>query len=196
MGSLTLNSYLYALQQHRLAADNAFEKQAADLQNQLELFSNQTDSLQKQKTNLKIQIANLENQTANLLNQTDSLQIENSRIQDENTAAQNQIEQIQLTGEPKIVTRLGTTDVRSTPAAGHPWSGVIRFYTAGEVWNLGTGSARDCRLHITLFQGDTVANDTYIELGTIKAGTYVNVATNIYYTGEALTNWTIIPHYN
>ena len=83
----------------------------------------------------------------------------------------------------------------STPAAGHPWSGVIRFYISGEVWNLGTGAARDCRLHVTLYQGETVANDTYVELGTINAGTYVDVATNIYYSGEALTNWTIIPEY-
>ena len=196
VGSLTLNSYLYAMQQDRLASDNDLKKQAENLQNQLAILNNQIDSLQNETTNLKTQIANLEKQTENLLNQKDNLQIENSRIQDEKIAIQNQIEQIQLTGEPKIVTRLGTTDVRSTPAAGHPWSGVIRFYTAGEVWNLGTGSARDCRLHITLFQGDTVANDTYIELGTIKAGTYVNVATNIYYTGEALTNWTIIPQYN
>jgi hypothetical protein len=32
-----------------------------------------------------------------------------------------------------------------------------------------------------------------VEMGTIKAGTYVDVAANIYYTGEALTDWTIIP---
>jgi regulator of replication initiation timing len=195
IGSLAANAYFYALQQHGLAADDDLKKQAADLQSQLATLGNQTDSLQSEKTNLETQITNLENQTAYLQNQTDSLQSENSKLQDENAAIQNQIDQVRLTGAPKIVTRLGATDVRSTPAAGHPWSGVIRFYISGEVWNLGTGSARDCRLHVTLYQGDNVANDTYVELGTINAGSYVDVAANIYYSGEALTNWAIIPEY-
>jgi len=195
IGSLVANAYFYALQQHGLAADNDLKKQAADVQSQLVILSNQTNSLQSQKTSLETQVANLENQTGNLQNQTDSLQSENAHIQDENAAIQNQIDQIRQTGAPKIVTRLGATDVRSTPAAGHPWSGVIRFYISGEVWNMGTGAAKDCKLHVTLYQGDSVANDTYVEIGTINAGTYADVAANIYYTGEALTNWTIIPEY-
>ena len=48
---------------------------------------------------------------------------------------------------------------------------------------------------MTLYQGETVANATYVELGTINAGSYVDVAADIYYSGEALTNWTIIPEY-
>lgn len=196
VGSLVANAYFYALQQHNLAVNNGLRKQAADLQGQLAILSNQTDILQSEKTNLETQITNLENQAANLQNQTDSLQSENSKLEDENAAKQNLIDQIRLRGAPKIVTRLGATDVRSTPAAGHPWSGVIRFFISGEVWNLGTGSARDCRLHVRLYQGDIVANDTYVEIGTINAGTCVDVAANIYYTGEALTDWVIIPEYN
>ena len=195
MVSLGANAYFYALQQHGLAADNDLKKQAADLQSQLVILNNQTDSLQSEKTALETQITNLENQTANLQNQTDSLPSENSKLQNENAAIQNQIDQIRQTGLPKIVTRLGATDVRSTPEAGHPWSGVIRFYISGEVWNMGTGTAKDCKLHVTLYQGDSVANDTYVELGTINAGSYTDVAANIYYTGEALTNWTITPEY-
>ena len=195
VGSLAANAYFYALQQHGLAADNDLKKQAADVQSQLAILSNQTNNLQSQKTNLETQITSLENQTANLRNQTDSLQSENSKLQNENAAIQNQIDQIRQTGLPKIVTRLGATDVRSTPAAGHPWSGVIRFYISGEVWNMGTGAAKDCKLHVTIYQGNTVANDTYVEIGTINAGSYTDVAANIYYTGEALTNWTIIPEY-
>jgi regulator of replication initiation timing len=195
VGSLAANAYFYALQQDGLAGDNGLKKQAANLQSQLAILSNQTDSLQSEKTNLETQVTNLENQTAYLQNQTDSLQSENSKLQDENAAVQNQIDQVRLSGAPRIVTRLGATDVRSTPAEGHPWSGVIRFYISGEVWNIGTGSARDCRLHVMLYQGETVANDTYVELGTINAGTYVDVAEDIYYFGETLTNWTIIPEY-
>jgi hypothetical protein len=137
----------------------------------------------------------LENQITGLKNQTDKRKKENANIYDENAVIQNKINQIKQTGAPKIITRLGATDVRSTPAAGHPWSGVIRFYISGEVWNMGTGSASNCRLHITLYQGEIVANDTYVEIGTIKAGSYVDVAANIFYIGEALTNWLIIPEY-
>jgi regulator of replication initiation timing len=192
VGSLVANACFYALQQHGLAADNDLKKQAADLQRQLSILSNQTSSLQSENANLLAEMADLEGQAANLRNQTGSLQSENSNLQSENAAIQNQIDQI---GTPKILTRLGATDVRSTPAAGHPWSGVIRFYISGEVWNMGTGAAKDCKLHVTLYQGDAVANDTYVELGTINAGSYTDVAANIYYTGEALTNWTINPEY-
>ncbi len=192
IGSLAANAYFYVQQQHGLAANNDLQKQAATLESQIANLNNQTNSLQNKKTDFEAQIVNLENQAADLSNQANSFQNENAALQSENAAIQNQISQI---GTPKIVTRLGATDVRSTPAAGHPWSGVIRFYISGEVWNLGTGTAKDCRLHVTLYQGNTVANDTYVELGTINAGSYTDVAANIYYTGEALTNWTIIPQY-
>jgi regulator of replication initiation timing len=192
VGSLVANAYFYALQQHGLAAENDLKKQAADLQSQLSILINQTNSLQSEHANLSAEMADLEGQAANLRNKTDSLQSENSNLQSENAAIQNQIDQI---GTPKILTRLGATDVRSTPAAGHPWSGIIRFYISGEVWNIGTGAAKDCKLHVTIYQGEIVANETYVELGTINAGSYTDVAANIYYTGEALTNWTITPEY-
>jgi regulator of replication initiation timing len=192
VGSLVANAYFYALQQHGLAAENDLKKQAADLQSQLSILINQTNSLQSEHANLSAEMADLEGQAANLRNKTASLQSENSNLQSENAAIQNQIDQI---GTPKILTRLGATDVRSTPAAGHPWSGIIRFYISGEVWNIGTGAAKDCKLHVTIYQGEIVANETYVELGTINAGSYTDVAANIYYTGEALTNWTITPEY-
>jgi hypothetical protein len=72
----------------------------------------------------------------------------------------------------------------------------IRLYISGEVWNVGTDIARNCKLHVTLYRGGTVVKDTYIELGTINPATFREVATNIYYTGVALTNWTIIPEYS
>jgi len=69
----------------------------------------------------------------------------------------------------------------------------IRLYISGEIWNVGTSAACNCRLHVTLYQGVTVAKDTYVELGTIDVGSYVDVASNVYYTGNALTNWTLTP---
>ena len=127
----------------------------------------------------------LQKQAADLRNQINNLQSEKANLQ-------NQLSQA---GAPKIVTRLGVKDVRSTPAEGHPWSGRIRLYVAGEVWNVGTNAAQNCRLHVTLYQGDVVANDTYIELGTIADGSWKDVATDIYYEGVALTNWTIMSEF-
>jgi len=192
-GSLAANAYLYALQQHSSAENKNLEKQIGDLKNELATLSNKTEELQSRKVSLEIKITALEDQITNLKYQSEKAKRENLNIADENAEIQRQIDQIKQRGVPKIITRLGTADVRSTPAGGHPWSGVIRFYVSGEVWNMGTGSARDCRLHITLYQGDKVANDTYVKIGTIEAGTYVEVAVNIYYDGEALTNFLIIP---
>jgi regulator of replication initiation timing len=192
-GSLLANAYFYALHQSGLAEKNNIEKQVGDLKNQLAILINQTDILRNRKASLETQLKTLEDQMANLQNQADNFKNENAHIRDENVGIQNRINQMKQEGFPKIVTRLGATDVRSSPAEGHPWSGVLRLYISGEVWNMGTASARDCRLHVTLYQGKIVANDTYVEMGTIKAGTYVDVAANIYYTGEALTDWTIIP---
>ena len=98
-----------------------------------------------------------------------------------------------MAGSPRLVTRLGTKDVRASPYANHPWSGTIRFYISGEVWNVGQIPAYKSTLHVVLFQGAIVANDTYIELGVIAAGAYVDVASNVYYAGNALTNWTLTP---
>jgi hypothetical protein len=125
----------------------------------------------------------LQKQAADLCDQINNLQSEKANLQT----------QLIQTSAPKIITRLGATDVRSSPAPGHPWSGRIRLYVAGEVWNVGTAAAFNCSLHITLYQGDVVANETCVELDTIAEGSWKDVAVDIYYEGSALTNWTIIP---
>jgi regulator of replication initiation timing len=152
--------------------------------------------LLSQKLSLQTKKVSLEKQNTDLKNQLKSMQTDNAATAVENAEIRNQIEWVKETGAPKITTRLGTADVRSSPATGHPWSGVVRFYISGEVWNMGTGPAENCRLRVTLFQGDAVANDTYVEIGTIDAGNYVYVEANIFYTGEALTNWVITSEYS
>ena len=127
--------------------------------------------LQKQAADLRNQINNLQNEKADLQSQLSQLS--------------------QRPVAPKLVTRLGATDMRYNYTGQN-----IRLYITGEVWNVGTAPAYNCRLHVTLYQGDTVAKDTRIELGTINAGSFVDIAKNIYYTGNALTNWTLIPEYN
>lgn len=98
--------------------------------------------------------------------------------------------QSQWEAPAKLVTRLGAYDMR------YNYSGQdIRLYMTGEVWNVGTETAQNCSLHVILQQGDVVAADTYILLGNIAGGSFTDVARNIYYTGDALTNWTIIPEF-
>ena len=188
-----MSSTLISTQQHDLAVNNGLRKQAASLEALLANLRNQTSGFQNEKTSLETQIASLESQLENLHNQIKSLESENINLQNENANIQSQINQ---GGTPKIVTRIGATDVRQSPAVGHPWSGRIRLYVSGEVWNVGSGVARNVRLHVILYQGGAVANETYIELGTINAGSWADAASNIYYAGDALTNWTIIPEHD
>lgn len=108
-------------------------------------------------------------------------------LENEVAELQNQLNLLIQEG-PRLVTRLGARDMRFTDTGQE-----IRLYISGEIWNVGTTVARNCRLHVTLYQGATVVNDTYVELGTIDVGFYVDVASNIYYTGDALTNWTLTP---
>jgi cell shape-determining protein MreC len=191
-GSILASIALYAQQTELAQSNSALHDQVSDIESQLPNLNAQTNNLLEEKKQLQTQIDTLQNQTAKLRNQTNSLQNENINLQNENAELQNQLNH-KGTKEPKIVTRLGAKDVRESPASGHSWSGQIRFYVKGEVWNVGTADARNVRLHVTLYQGDTVANETYIGLGRIAAGSYVDVASNIIYVGEALSNWTIIP---
>jgi regulator of replication initiation timing len=194
--SLAANGYFFTLR-NGMDQNLSLKKEVTDLQTQLANLKEQTNLLQNEKASLETQAADLQSQEANLSNQTDNLQAENAYLQTENADLENQLSHIPVPKTaPKILTRLGPSDVRSSPFEGHPWSGVIRFYISGEVWNVGTADAHDCRLHVTLYQVDAVANDSYIDLGTVEAGSYVEVSSNIYYSGEPLTSWTIIPEYS
>ena len=130
-------------------------------------------SVQKQVDDFRSQVADLQSEKASL---QDQLQTQQSRA-----------------NSPELVTRLGVKDVRASPYANHPWSGRIRFYVSGEVWNVGRVPAYNCKLHVVLFQGATVANDTYVMLGAIKPGSFVDVSADVYYDGEALTSWSVTP---
>jgi len=195
--SLAANGYFLTLQNGTEQNQRILKTQVTDLQAQLTNLTEQTNRLQNEKANLETQTADLQTQQASLSNQTENLRAENAYLQTENADLENQLSQIPvLQTAPKILTRLGTSDVRSSPYEGHPWSGVIRFYISGEVWNVGTANAHELRLHVTLYQWDAVANDSYVDLGTVEAGSYVQVTANIYYTGEPLTSWTIVPEYS
>ena len=189
--NLAANIYFYS-QQNVFANDSSLQTQVANLRSQIASLSSQASSLQGENANLTARIGDLEGQAASLSNQTNNLQSENSKLLGEKANLQSQLNLLSQEKVPaKLVTRLGARDMR------YNYSGSdIRLYITGEVWNVGTEAAVNCSLHVTLYQGVTVAKDTYIELGTIAGGSFTDVARNIYYTGDALTKWTITPEYN
>jgi hypothetical protein len=134
--------------------------------NQQYVFAVHNDVLQGQASELKTLANTLENETTELENQLSQLNQE----------------------RPRLVTRLGANDMRFD----YPGQ-QIRLYISGEIWNVGTSIARNCKLQVILYQGGVVANATDIPLGIIDVGSYADVASNVYYTGNALTNWTLIP---
>ena len=89
----------------------------------------------------------------------------------------------------KLVTALAVTDQR--PTYGTPY-----FEISGTVWNVGTLTATNCRLHVIVYQGSSIAKDTYIGLITINSESYKKVFEQIYYTGSQITNWEIIPEWD
>jgi len=76
-----------------------------------------------------------------------------------------------------------------------PWLGTPYLHVYGEVWNVGSDTAYNCRLHVILYQGSVVAEDTYVNLGTISGENKKSVDANIYYNGDALTSWSITPEW-
>ena len=101
-------------------------------------------------------------------------------------ALQNEIDGLKAS---KLVTRLGATDNR-------PLLGTKNLFVQGSIWNVGTNSAQNCRLHVVMYQGQTVAEDTYINLGTINGESYTEISENVYYEGSALTDWNITPEWD
>ncbi len=196
--SFSVNGYLYS-QESFLASDELFQERLGTMEIQVANLTKEVADLKMDNAVIEDYLAGLENATATLPNNITALQKENAELRNETETLQARVDQeinAISDGTPKIVTRLGATDVRSTPAPGHSWSGIIRFYISGEVWNVGTAPARNCTLHVTLYQGSTIANETYIPLGTIVAGFYADVSADIYYVGPALTNWTINPEFS
>ena len=166
--SLIANLYLYARQYGGITPDGGLEQQIADLQSQLDSLNatHQNYVSTHSHTNLEYDI--LENQIADLQDQTNSLQ---TQIKD-------------LESAKLILVNLYGTDTR--PLFQTPY-----LHVQGEVVNVGTDYAFNCRLHVILYQGEVVAEDTHVNLGTIIGEDYTTVDSKIYYEGEALTDWSI-----
>ncbi len=65
----------------------------------------------------------------------------------------------------------------------------------GEVWNVGSDIAYDCRLHVTAYQDAVKAIDSWIGLGTILGENRKSLDVDIAYLGEPLTAWNITAHW-
>ena len=85
---------------------------------------------------------------------------------------------------PRIVTKLGVSDVRTDP---------YRLYVDGFVCNCGFETAYNCGLKITLFRNRQVVEEEVIYVGTLENGDFVKVSKDIHYDGSRLTNWNITP---
>ena len=143
---------------------------------------------------LLAQLYSLNMDNSSVQRQVDDFRSHVADLQSEKASLQDQLQTRQSgANSPEIVSRLGVKDIRASPYACHPWSGRIRFYVSGEVWNVGQVPAFNCKLHVVLYQVVTVANDTYVMLGIIKPGSFVDVSANVYYEGEALTSWNVTP---
>ena len=191
IASLAANAYFYAEQSVSIAAVVTVQGKVLSLQSQLADVSNRTSIAQCEVADLRILDTEVDSEVDSLRNQTVSLQNEKSRLQSEQATLQSLLSQLSQGKVPALlVTRLGASDMRYNYTGSD-----IRLYISGEVWNVGTEPARNSRLHVTLYQGVVMAKDTYIELGTIDGGSWKTLARNIYYTGNALTNWTIVPEH-
>lgn len=144
-------------------------------------------------TNLQNQVNQLHTDKTNLESQLDSLNTEYwdlyANYTHENWWHHYYENQTLALKAPKLsVLSVYSGDVR-------PWSGTPYLHVYGEIWNVGSDTAYNCRLHVILYQGSVVAKDTYVNLGTIFGENKKSVDANIYYNGDALTNRSITPEW-
>ena len=147
---------------------------------QIQTLTNQKNQLQTwlkgNITYYNSQIASLQNQISNLNSQINSL---NAQI----TNLQNQINSLKA---PKLI----KVDLRAED--NRPWLQTPYLHVYGYVCNVGTNTAYNSKIHVIAYQsGGVVAIDTYITLGSISGESWTSVDTNVYYSGSALTGWTL-----
>jgi hypothetical protein len=86
--------------------------------------------------------------------------------------------------------------VALTAGDNRPWFSTPYLNVYGYMCNVNKNWAFKCKLHVVASQtGGVVAIDTYINLGTMAGETWTHVDSNIYYSGSALTSWTITPEW-
>ena len=73
-----------------------------------------------------------------------------------------------------------------------PFLQTPRVHVYGDIVNVGTNTAYNAKIHVVLYQsGGVIAEDTYIDLGSISGESSQSVETNVYYEGSEITSQTI-----
>jgi hypothetical protein len=189
--------------------------QLADAENQSTQLQLQTDALRNQLTGDAVQIAvlenhatalqsdiiSLQNQLANNATQIEQLKVTLAKTQNLLEYFQNRTlvlypfekEALQAAlyndslNTPFLITRLGVKDVNDSSGT--------RLFIQGNVYNIGTATAYNCRLHVTIHLSNATVLNQDIKLSdlTIYSSTYVSQ--NIPYSGVQLDKWEIIPEF-
>jgi hypothetical protein len=177
----------YVIMQNNAENSNAaLQTNITNLEGQLAEMRTKLDSFQETNANLQQANEHWQQATADLQGENVNLQSNNTALLAESTNLKAQISQVTM---PRLATRLGSTkcDWDSTD---------LRLYIQGEVWNVGLSAAENCSLYVTLFNGNSTAFETHVQIGSILNGAYEDVAENVRYSGFTLTNWTIVPECN
>lgn len=186
----SLNSEIATLENQRNELQAWLANNVTDYETQISSLNSQISSLTSHITQLQTWlngnityynslVNTLQSQVASLNAQITSL---NSQI----TNLQNQINALKA---PKLIkVDLEADDNR-------PWLQTPYLHVYGYVCNVGTNIAYNCKLHAIAYQGGVVAIDTYITLGTVSGESWRSVDSAIYYTGSALTSWTVTPEW-
>ena len=152
-------------------------------------LKNQISALETDKTTLNDQMGTLQTEKSSLEIQVNSLQNQKTQLQNDKTNLQNQINSLNseissLEASKLIRVNLEETDVR-------PWLGTPYLHLRSVVVNVGSNTAYNCKLHVVLYQGATIAKDTYVLLGSILGEEGVISTNDVQYVGSALTGWTV-----
>ena len=144
----------------------------------------------------------LENQTDNLQNLQDSTekQIEHPQnlsvpIQSQNAALDNhfwfytQTLPLDTQRDPYLITRLEVID--NNFLHGGSYINVI-----GLVYNIGTRAANNCSLNVILYQGNIIAKENKIMLGSIGRTNYIDVDLKIFYEGKKITSFALTTNHD
>jgi hypothetical protein len=128
-------------------------------------------------------IASLQNQMRALQNQVSNLNSQIGSLKDQILNLQNQINSLKA---PKLI----QVDLRADD--NRPWFQTPYLHVYGYVCNVGKNPAYNSKIHVVAYQsGGVVAIDTYIALGTMHGESWKRVDTKVYYSGSALTAWTL-----
>jgi len=164
------------------------ETEVADLDSEKNILldeknslQNQVDALTNDRSNLQSQVESLTSEKESLTSEKNSLQNQVDSLTTENNDLQNELDSLST---PNFIQNLEVTDTRPV------FFQRPRVRITGEVWNVGT-TAANCRLHVILYQGSDVAEDTYVDVGLIGGRSFESVDETINYDGSPISDYTI-----